>query len=185
MPTSQFVAHSCVCISLPLSMSCLIVVKAAYRVAMRGPFFIFLLCVLMVAIINGQYPQSSGAPARVQKFVDGIWTHDVYEEMKGARVRGGVHTKEIIDKEYEERKLANYRRGLKATTKIGSRPPLCKAKCKGCLPCTAVQVTVPPAQHNSRFTRGPFHTSSLSYHLESPYYSVAWKCRCKGKDYNP
>lgn len=154
--------------------------KAAYRVAMRGPFFIFLSCVLMVGSINGQYPHSSGAPATEQKFVDAIRTYDVNGEMKGAGVRGSGHRRERI---YEEKRVASNRRGLKvaAASKIGSRPPSCKAKCKGCLPCTPVQVTVPPAQH----TRGPFHTSSLVYHLESPYYSVAWKCRCKGKVYNP
>lgn len=87
---------------------------------------------------------------------------------------------------------------ISISAKIGSRPPACgKAKCKGCSPCAPVQVTVPPAQHtlpegaaaNSATHAGggggDFHSSALSYHLESPYYSVAWKCRCKGQLFNP
>eukprot|EP00250_Pteridium_aquilinum_P029852 c40236_g1_i1 orf=399-869(+) len=156
---------------------------------MRGPFFI-LLCALMVGSING-HPQSSGELAAERQLVDGR-TYHVYEEMNGARVRGGVHTSERNYKKkneefykVNENKNGNYRRRLKVATssKIGSRPPSCKGKCKGCLPCTSLQVTVPPAQHTSPYT-GP-----LSDHLDgarsSPYYSVAWRCTCKGKYYNP
>ncbi|KAH7366308.1 hypothetical protein KP509_18G072100 [Ceratopteris richardii] len=68
-------------------------------------------------------------------------------------------------------------------SKLGSRPPSCKSKCRGCLPCSPVEVTVPPAQHDMNVISSSYVATTNSY--LSPYYSVAWRCRCRGKDYNP
>lgn len=153
---------------------------------MRGPIFIFFSFALTVGSIYGQYLQFADAAGRKQNFVDGVWTlHNVMymeDQTKGAHGRGGIQMWQVnegtVDGAIKKRGL----KGLKvaAASKIGSTPPSCKGKCAGCLPCAPVEVTVPPAQHQSAS-----YSSSFSYHLESPYYSVAWKCRCKGKDYNP
>ncbi|KAI5074782.1 hypothetical protein GOP47_0010743 [Adiantum capillus-veneris] len=139
---------------------------------MRGTFLIFLSALMVGSIVvDGLLLQQSGGvlARRLHKFVDEGNDQVYVEEF----VLEEVHTSR------RELKVA-------ATNKIGSRPPSCKGKCKGCVPCSPVEVTVPPAQHrSSSFTRGPFPNGAF-YHLdESPYYSVAWRCRCKGKDYNP
>ena len=72
--------------------------------------------------------------------------------------------------------------------KIGSRPPLCKGKCRGCVPCNPVQVTMPPSQHGGPIAKPTltFTQESSVYHVQGPpYYNVAWRCRCRGKDYSP
>lgn len=124
---------------------------------MRGPFFIFLLWVIMVGTVTGisQLGKLAG-----ERMLD--------ESMNAKEMVGMVHTGEGDEKV--------------ATKLIGSRPPSCKGKCKGCVPCSPAEVTVPPAQRGSPFTRGRFTHPSSS---QSPYYSVAWRCRCKGRDYNP
>ncbi|KAH7372781.1 hypothetical protein KP509_17G020700 [Ceratopteris richardii] len=51
---------------------------------------------------------------------------------------------------------------------VGSKPPTCASKCKGCKPCTPVRVSVPPGNPTL-----------------SEYYPEAWRCKCHGKLYMP
>ncbi|WCJ40793.1 hypothetical protein M5689_021699 [Euphorbia peplus] len=51
---------------------------------------------------------------------------------------------------------------------IGSSPPKCEKKCKGCTPCTTILVRTPPIMPKA-----------------ADYYPVVWKCTCKGHIYDP
>ncbi|KAL6972850.1 hypothetical protein U1Q18_027024 [Sarracenia purpurea var. burkii] len=60
---------------------------------------------------------------------------------------------------------------------LGSRPPVCENKCKSCRPCMAALV-IPP--HNRKG-----FTESCHYRDDGSYYVLSWKCRCRGKLYQP
>ncbi|KAI4321484.1 hypothetical protein MLD38_034856 [Melastoma candidum] len=69
---------------------------------------------------------------------------------------------------------------------IGSRPPNCDGRCKGCgRPCMAVQVPVTPQQFRIQWSRA---TNSLEYSRGddiSNYKPMTWKCRCGEIYFNP
>lgn len=76
---------------------------------------------------------------------------------------------------------------LALDTKIGSRPPSCGSKCKGCLPCKPVKVTVPAEKGEHKVISATDQSRPIrNVELDDlPYYNQVWRCRCKGNDYNP
>lgn len=59
---------------------------------------------------------------------------------------------------------------------LGSSPPKCVNRCKGCRPCMAALV-IPP------HTRKGLKT--LTTREDEGYYLLSWKCRCGTKYYQP
>ncbi|KAI4388646.1 hypothetical protein MLD38_000957 [Melastoma candidum] len=78
------------------------------------------------------------------------------------------------------------RRSAVTQSLIGSRPPSCDGRCKGCgRRCMAAQVPVAPQK--IRIQRSPA-AKSLEYARGddiSNYKPMTWKCRCGDIYYNP
>ncbi|KAF8034144.1 hypothetical protein BT93_C0422 [Corymbia citriodora subsp. variegata] len=55
-------------------------------------------------------------------------------------------------------------------SRLGSRPPNCKRKCRGCEPCEAIQI---PATNDR---------ASVQY---ANYEPEGWKCKCGSSFYDP
>ncbi|KAJ7534857.1 hypothetical protein O6H91_12G020400 [Diphasiastrum complanatum] len=51
---------------------------------------------------------------------------------------------------------------------LGSAPPQCTSKCRGCTPCKAVRVPIQPGMIKL-----------------AEYYPEAWRCQCGGNQYMP
>ena len=58
---------------------------------------------------------------------------------------------------------------------LGSTPPRCVNKCLSCKPCSAALVTSP--HHRKEF--------QASFQRDESYYLLSWKCKCKGKYFQP
>ncbi|KAL9681695.1 hypothetical protein QQ045_013482 [Rhodiola kirilowii] len=72
---------------------------------------------------------------------------------------------------------------------IGSRPPRCQYRCRGCGPCEAVQVPVNPQLHGRRSARSNFYkTHEIEYSRGDDvtnYKPMGWKCKCGNLFFNP
>ncbi|CAM8942990.1 unnamed protein product [Rhodiola kirilowii] len=72
---------------------------------------------------------------------------------------------------------------------IGSRPPRCQFRCRGCGPCEAVQVPVSPQLHGRRSARSNFYkTHEIEYSRGDDvtnYKPMGWKCKCGNLFFNP
>ena len=65
--------------------------------------------------------------------------------------------------------LTTFRAGMKRSgVEMGSRPPSCRRKCEGCVPCAAVPTSA-----------GPVHLQYANYEPEG------WKCQCGPSFDNP
>ncbi|KAK4369984.1 hypothetical protein RND71_009459 [Anisodus tanguticus] len=58
---------------------------------------------------------------------------------------------------------------------LGSSPPKCINRCKGCRPCMAALV-IPPHSKGLKI---------ISTREDEGYYLLSWKCRCGTKYYQP
>ncbi|KVI01168.1 hypothetical protein Ccrd_020556 [Cynara cardunculus var. scolymus] len=58
--------------------------------------------------------------------------------------------------------------GIGLSSRVGSRPPRCEHKCKGCSPCSPIEV---PTAH-----LGPQYAN---------YEPEGWKCECGSVFFNP
>ncbi|KAL9680786.1 hypothetical protein QQ045_012565 [Rhodiola kirilowii] len=77
---------------------------------------------------------------------------------------------------------------------IGSRPPRCQFRCRGCDPCEAIQVPVTPQLHNHNNGGGARSSSRVyqTYEMEysrgddvTNYKPMGWKCKCGNLIFNP
>ncbi|KAH7439819.1 hypothetical protein KP509_04G077900 [Ceratopteris richardii] len=75
---------------------------------------------------------------------------------------------------------------------IGSSPPICVTKCRGCNPCIAIQVPTNPRTNSfidSRSWSGSMtsdlHGGTMETRLQSSYKPEDWKCTCGNKIFNP
>ncbi|MCD9558440.1 hypothetical protein HAX54_015814 [Datura stramonium] len=59
---------------------------------------------------------------------------------------------------------------------LGSSPPKCVNRCKGCRPCMAALVIPPHTRKGSK---------TLTTREDEGYYLLSWKCRCGTKYYQP
>ncbi|KAM3300950.1 hypothetical protein P3S67_015450 [Capsicum chacoense] len=59
---------------------------------------------------------------------------------------------------------------------LGSSPPKCVNRCRGCRPCMAALV-IPP--HTSKGLK------TLTTREDEGYYLLSWKCKCGTKYYQP
>ncbi|KAF7806742.1 EPIDERMAL PATTERNING FACTOR-like protein 3 [Senna tora] len=62
-----------------------------------------------------------------------------------------------------------YKKTGRGLSRIGSRPPRCEHKCKGCVPCDPIQI---PTSRGHR----------VQY---ANYEPEGWKCKCGTSYYNP
>ncbi|GLU20501.1 hypothetical protein SLE2022_366950 [Rubroshorea leprosula] len=86
----------------------------------------------------------------------------------------------------------NCSRGLlfEEKTRLGSTPPSCHNKCKGCHPCMAVQVPTLPSHDGAQTglsgsESNPTQFVDPSGNRYSNYKPLGWKCRCGDHFYNP
>ncbi|XP_071740218.1 EPIDERMAL PATTERNING FACTOR-like protein 5 [Rutidosis leptorrhynchoides] len=63
--------------------------------------------------------------------------------------------------------IGNRAKEQEMLSRLGSRPPICEHKCRGCAPCTPIQVPT---------------TATPQY---SNYEPEGWKCMCGSIYYNP
>eukprot|EP00249_Psilotum_nudum_P006147 c19491_g1_i3 orf=726-1154(+) len=67
--------------------------------------------------------------------------------------------------------------------KIGSKPPSCGSKCNLCRPCVRVKITLPPSRGSAvESNKQRYENTITNLEQQSPYYTLVWKCRCKGED---
>ncbi|KAG5594166.1 hypothetical protein H5410_035398 [Solanum commersonii] len=59
---------------------------------------------------------------------------------------------------------------------LGSNPPKCVNRCKGCRPCIATLV-IPP--HTNKGLK------TITSREDEGYYLLSWKCKCGTKYYHP
>lgn len=59
---------------------------------------------------------------------------------------------------------------------LGSSPPKCVNRCKGCRPCIATLV-IPP--HTNKGLK------TITSREDEGYYLLSWKCKCGSKYYHP
>ncbi|XP_019256306.1 PREDICTED: EPIDERMAL PATTERNING FACTOR-like protein 8 [Nicotiana attenuata] len=65
---------------------------------------------------------------------------------------------------------------------LGSSPPKCVNRCKGCRPCMAVLV-IPP--HTSTSGKVSKSLKTLYTREDEGYYLLSWKCKCGTKYFQP
>ncbi|KAH0652341.1 hypothetical protein KY289_030019 [Solanum tuberosum] len=59
---------------------------------------------------------------------------------------------------------------------LGSSPPKCVNRCKGCRPCIATLV-IPP--HTNKGLK------TITSREDEGYYLLSWKCKCGTKYFHP
>ncbi|XP_042397051.1 EPIDERMAL PATTERNING FACTOR-like protein 2 [Zingiber officinale] len=75
--------------------------------------------------------------------------------------------------------IASGVRDQKVRALIGSRPPMCERRCRGCGHCEAIQVPVIPQALNKAMA------SDLRGDIGSNYKPLSWKCKCGDLIFNP
>ncbi|XP_074572298.1 EPIDERMAL PATTERNING FACTOR-like protein 2 [Curcuma longa] len=84
--------------------------------------------------------------------------------------------------------IASGVREQKVRALIGSRPPMCERRCRGCSHCEAIQVPVIPQALNKAGKKESLAmamASDLRGDISSNYKPLSWKCKCGDFIFNP
>lgn len=65
---------------------------------------------------------------------------------------------------------------------LGSSPPKCVNRCKGCRPCMAVLVIPPHITSSGKVSKA---LNTLYTREDEGYYLLSWKCKCGTKYFQP